>query len=225
MTVKVKYVPISKNKKTGCISQTYSEPTTCPTSCPFKNNGCYAQGFPTCQHWKQCNTPVEDLKAVINGNPSTFVIRHNVAGDIAKQDTCHIDNNLLDVLMDAYSEHLAYTYTHCVIDDKNIALVKKALDNNFIINFSTEKPHKAIEALKAGCPAVIAVWSMKQDETVIDGVKFKKCPANKKNITCMSCKQCWNKQRDYVIVFPCHGNAGQMNKLKALFEKGVLVEL
>lgn len=41
----------SKNKKTGEIPVVTSSSSTCPDSCPFKNNGCYAKGGPLRMHW------------------------------------------------------------------------------------------------------------------------------------------------------------------------------
>lgn len=42
--MKMIFLPTSSNKKTGDIMQSYSSRSTCPKSCVFKNNGCYAEG-------------------------------------------------------------------------------------------------------------------------------------------------------------------------------------
>jgi hypothetical protein len=42
----------SRNVKTGPIPVSTSTRKTCPDSCPFKNNGCYAESGPLAIHWK-----------------------------------------------------------------------------------------------------------------------------------------------------------------------------
>lgn len=43
----------SDNKKTGRIVVTTSSQKTCPNTCPFKKNGCYADGGPLLIHWNK----------------------------------------------------------------------------------------------------------------------------------------------------------------------------
>lgn len=38
-------LPESSNAKTGNIIQSYSSPSSCPVSCPFKESGCYAKNI------------------------------------------------------------------------------------------------------------------------------------------------------------------------------------
>ena len=45
----------SANKKNGIVSATYAPISTCPTSCPFMNAGCYAQSGPTALHLSRIN--------------------------------------------------------------------------------------------------------------------------------------------------------------------------
>ncbi len=39
----VSAVDVSKNSKTGVVSATYAPIQSCPDTCKFKDNGCYAQ--------------------------------------------------------------------------------------------------------------------------------------------------------------------------------------
>lgn len=41
----------SSNKKTGPMPVVTSSQLTCPNACPFKRNGCYADGGPLRLHW------------------------------------------------------------------------------------------------------------------------------------------------------------------------------
>jgi hypothetical protein len=43
----------STNKKTGSMVVTTSSQKTCPHSCPFKKNGCYADSGPLQIHWRK----------------------------------------------------------------------------------------------------------------------------------------------------------------------------
>ena len=50
--LKFQFIEKSGNKKTGYMPVTYNSAATCPNSCIFKNNGCYASaGFHTRLNW------------------------------------------------------------------------------------------------------------------------------------------------------------------------------
>ena len=212
---KIWFVPQSGNTKTGVMSVTYTTDNTCPDRCPFKNNGCYAKNFPCCLQWKkaaQKGVTPEKLPEVVKNSAHTEVIRHNVAGDIAKNNSNYIDADLVNNLIKAYKNLKAFTYTHCSIVKKNIDIVLKAMQAGFIINFSTENVKDLKKAMQAGCNAVIACNSMKNNIVVKDGIKIVKCPATyKDNIHCVNCGLC-AKKRDFAIAFPVHGNG--KNKAK-----------
>lgn len=205
--MEIRLIQTSRNPKTGNISQTYSSPDTCPKSCPFKGNGCYAS-YGNCKiHWssKKDFIPVEQLKAKVQ-ELSTYIIRHNVAGDIAKKNTDKIDRDLVRVLIDAYEGKKAYTYTHCKATPYNFQVAKKAISKGFVINFSCETIEQVKRVLKENLPAVMAVASMEKDIIKKDNILFKKCPADKLNVTCRDCKICTKPNREEVIVFEAHGS-------------------
>lgn len=216
---KIKFIGVSKNVKTGPISQTYSSCDTCPTSCKFKNNGCYAKMGHTLIHWKDTEVngvAPSELREVINNTYSSNIIRHNVAGDIAIPNTSDIDEKLVDMLISAYKGKKAYTYTHCVVNDRNIAIVKKAISKSFVINFSCENIEQVKKCHANNVPCVLAVASMAKDKVKKEGITFIRCMANGKDITCSSCKKCLVKNRKSVVVFEVHGN-GKYKALKANF--------
>ena len=223
-SAKVWFVPESGDKKTGKISVTYTENSSCPARCPFKGHGCYAENFPCCLQWKKApvkGVPANELKQVINETAHTNVIRHNVAGDLGKNHSNNIDKDLLDSLISAYEGLTAYTYTHTAINKHNIELVKAATEKGFVINFSTEKLSDVKKAMKAGCNAVIAVNTMENNVTVVDNVKIVKCPSTyKDNVQCKNCGLCWLKNRQFAIAFPVHGN-----KKKAATQNANLIDL
>ena len=221
MKTLIKFIGTSANKKTGCISQTYSSKNTCPKRCPFKDKGCYAKYGNTNIHWSQMKNSCEpqDLKTIIKNTPHTDVIRHNIAGDIAKSGTSTIDTKLLDALIDAYKGLKAYTYTHCTVNKKNIESVKKAITEGFVINFSVEDIKTAKKCYENNVPCVMAVNSMSKHIVKKEGLTFIQCPATyNKDIHCKNCGLCYKKNRKSIICFPAHGSG--KNKIK-----DILIEL
>lgn len=189
----MKLISSSRNRKTGAISQTYSDKSTCPVSCPFRNNGCYGDNFPTSIHWKRCDTPIDEA----NIDTFSYIIRHNVCGDIAISGTNNIDSKLLKQLDKLYTNHLAYTYTHCA---KTIDNFNKAKHSHMIINFSCETIEQVENCIKNDIPSVLVVKSMQENTTYINNHKYVKCLGD-----CVSCKKCMDRKRDYTIVFEAHG--------------------
>lgn len=204
MEVKIKFVEKSQNKKTGAITQTYSSCNTCPTRCPFKHNGCYAEYGPASIQWHSVKHDVNNLTNLIKGGATTKLIRHNVAGDIAEEGTSNISEELLTILNKAYKNHTAYTYTHCEVNERNINLAKSS---KMVINFSCEELSQVEKAVKSGALAVMAVAKMSGAKKEINGIKYIKCPNTiNSNIQCKDCKLCANRRRKSVIVFEAHGN-------------------
>lgn len=48
-------LPESQNTKIGNIIQSYSSPSFCPVSCPFKESGCYAKNTHTAKVWERAD--------------------------------------------------------------------------------------------------------------------------------------------------------------------------
>ncbi len=51
----------SNNRKTGPMAVVTSSSETCPDTCPFKEKGCYARGWPLNNHWKKVSTGQRSL--------------------------------------------------------------------------------------------------------------------------------------------------------------------
>ena len=53
---------------------------------------------------------------------------------------------------------------------------------------------------------MIAVNEMQEKVKTVDGVKVVKCPnADNKDIKCLNCGLCYQKNRAFAIAFPVHG--------------------
>ena len=207
--VQMKYVAHSANVKTGDISQTYSEPKTCPKSCPFKGHGCYGENFTTRRHWAQSDCTSKTLATAMESKGHTKVLRHNVAGAMCKHGTDGLDGELIRDLIKAYKGVKAYTYTHAEKTADNFQLIHHAAEKGFIINMSCETRGQVMERRENFVPAVLAVYEWTEKDKVmrrISGITYRLCPASyDKNVTCRDCGKCWKKGRKEVIVFPAHG--------------------
>ena len=233
--MKMILLPTSSNKKTGDIMQSYSSRSTCPKSCVFKNNGCYAEGYHTKMVWDRCEDK-NDARYVINGeqlkigllegafnklrkNPTreSILFRHNVAGDLAVEGTNLIDVNRVDTIAVAIegANKVAgeiikgYTYTHCNIDLNASDIIHDAAHKRFLINASCETVDEVKHAKSLGINAVIASVDPKETEKELKAVGLygAQCPAQvNEGMDCDRCQLC-AKNRKVVIIFEVHGQS------------------
>lgn len=196
--VKVKFVSKSANSKTGNISQVYLDKSTCPNRCGMKDI-CYGKGYYTNRIWNQCNIDISSLSSVVRAKGSTHIVRIGICGDISHNNTEYIDITTLGYLEKAFKHNKAYLYTHCQINEYNIALAKQS---KITINFSCD----SFAQIDHSVPCVIVAESMSKKRTRKNGITFIKCPNSyDKSIKCENCRLCMNKHRKSVIVFPKHG--------------------
>lgn len=234
--LKMILLPESSNAKTGDVIQSYSARSTCPESCAFKHNGCYADGYYTRKQWDRCEDK-QDKRYVINGDhlrlgllegafnklrkdPSRSILfRHNVAGDLAIEGTSVIDVNRVDSIAEAIEGAnkvvngaiKGYTYTHCEINLNASDIIHDATSKGFLINASCETVQEVKHAKALGINSVIA--SVDPQETIkelkdndLHGVQ---CPAQtKEGVSCDTCRLC-ARDRKAVVIFGVHGNASK----------------
>lgn len=206
----------SSNAKTGKMPVSTSPKSTCPKSCPFKGNGCYAEGGPLQIHWNKVSNNErgkdwnEFLEQVTN-LPSNQVWRHNQAGDLQGNND-KIDKITLQELIKANYGKNGFTYTHYSINGKNSKvnkeLIKEANNNGFTINLSAESLEQADNILDLNIgPVVITLPSSAKGKLITPkGRNVILCPATQKeSITCVSCKLCAKVNRKSIIGFPAHG--------------------
>lgn len=224
-------VAMSKNSKTGGISQIYASNNTCPfNACPFKNKGCYAKVHHTFMAWKKCNLTIEQLKQKASQIPLTNIIRYGVAGDLCKENTNDINKELVYELMNIFNNKTLYGYTHCnIYNPDNIEIIKLANSKNFKINVSCESFEKVQFCINNNLPCIMAVQKMDANIKRINNMLFVKCPnqvIEEKNkelkkqgkellpiVNCSNCKACINTNRckNTVIVFQNHGALKKRN--------------
>jgi len=205
----------SGNGKTGPIPVSTSERSTCPTTCPFYDKGCYAKYGPAAIQWRKVSaaergTSWDLFCEKIAELPNNQLWRHNQAGDLP-----HNEGNIayleLRKLIDANQGRRGYTYTHHVLNEHNRICIENANARGFTVNASTECVETADAVMtEHGIPAVAVVSSenAKRFSKTKSGRKVIQCPATVyDNVNCAKCGLCAVADRDYIITFPAHGVA------------------
>ena len=213
MSYTVHTTPKSKNVKTGPIPVTTTSAKTCPDTCPFKKNGCYADGGPLALHWQKVtdgqrgdswSTFIDKVKGFKVGQ----LWRHNQAGDLAG-DGKRLDAAANEELAHANKGRRGFTYTHYnVLTDKHNARVVQRLNElGFTVNLSGNSlTHAdALCDLDVAPVTVVLPETQTTNTTTPKGRKVVVCHATiKDNVSCATCQLC-ARQRDSIIGFPAHG--------------------
>lgn len=204
----------SSNKKVGPIPVTNSPRATCPASCPFKGEGCYAEaGFHTRLNWDKLDAgergvPWSDFVLQISKLGDGQLWRHNVAGDLPG-DGDTIDATAMYLLLDANRGKRGFTYTHYPLSDDNVALIRYANKTGFTINVSTNNIREAVDVARTfDVPTTTVLPSDSGDWRRVDtdGVRVVRCPAEyRDDVSCATCKLCSVSNRDVVVGFTAHG--------------------
>ena len=209
----VLFVSNSENKKTGNIAQTYSPSSTCPTTCPLRNNECYAGFGNTIIHWKRLDAgkvgiPWDEFLGKVRKIEAGRVWRHNVAGDICKEGSSEIGFGRLKELVAANRGRRGFTFTHAPLTEINIVALRYANALGFTVNLSADSVMEADAALahRAGpvvtiIPSDPSLWPSRTP----GGHRVVVCPNVTHSKTCLECKLCAIPDRRVVIGFPSHG--------------------
>ncbi len=204
---------VSSNVKTGPIPVSTSSRVTCPASCPFAGNGCYAESGPLAIHWAavtrgERGQPLREFMAAIAALPAGQLWRHGQAGDFP-HTAGRISRRYLRAIIAANRGRNGYTYTHhSLAIGENASLIRSANRNGFTVNVSTESESAADHAIAAGLPAVLAVPSDEERVTwqTAAGNRVLVCPAQRSDTkTCADCKLCHKRGRRVIIAFLAHG--------------------
>jgi len=215
--VNVKFTLVSGNKKTGPITTTMTESSTCPSVCPLIGNGCYAAYGPTAMHWKRTDKGENvltwaDYCSKVRKLPDGHMVRHNVAGDLPHTNQM-INADMVYMLAVASARKRVFTYTHHnVIDnEKNMSIVATINQcSDMTINLSANNMEHADQLIKTKCGPVTVLMPENAEKVTHtpDGNTVVLCPATYRDDTnCMNCGICAVKTRKAIIGFPVHGTA------------------
>jgi hypothetical protein len=197
--------PSEAHKVTGCAVIT-SERRTCPSTCPLRGAGCYAESGRASWRWKPGPSwqSLDDLCDALKALPPGTPTRYAMAGDLPGTGT-RIARRQLEQL-DAACQHLrAWTYTHKpVLGDSPTARHNReaiAACRHLTVNLSADNPTHA-DALRALNLAPVACILPR------DGAHPRHvtpCPHDAGGPGCVSCRLCSTPSRRAVIGFRAHG--------------------
>lgn len=205
----------SSNKKTGPIPVSISPRCTCPDSCPFNRNGCYADSGPLRLHWDattrgERGVSFKDLCSEIAKLPAGQLWRHNQAGDLPGEGDKICSKDMAQLIL-ANTGKRGFTYTHKPPTHDNLYLVEAANKFGFTVNLSANSLEHADELSVHGQPVVTVLPSDHvnlRSCTTPQGRKVVVCPATRSDvINCSKCALCQKADRNFIIGFPAHGNS------------------
>lgn len=203
----------SSNAKTGPIPVSTSSAKTCPDVCPFKTQGCYAEGGPLALHWKAVTnesrgTHWQTFVRQIFELPTNQLWRHNQAGDLPGLNNT-INGDALRSLTIANRGKRGFTYTHKPPTPENLLMIREANEGGFTINLSANNLDHADKLIKTGLPVTVVLPSEdvdKRSQLTPAGHRVVTCPATRsKRINCSTCALCQKADRNFIIGFPAHG--------------------
>ena len=223
---------VSGNAKTGPIPVTTTGQQSCPSACPLKGQGCYAETGPISWHWKKltdgrkASMRYSDVMDEISRLPKGQLWRHNAAGDLMHNAET-IDSQALIALVKANKRSKArgFTYTHHDVQNNavNRALVAASNAKGFTINLSANNLEHAdeLKALNIGPVVTIMPMDCVKLTTTPAGNTVVQCPATySDNITCATCGICQVPTRKAIIGFPVHGVAKKKAQKVFMMKQG-----
>jgi len=205
----------SGNSQTGPIPTTVTERSSCPVTCAFFEKGCYGKYHLAGVHWRAVSDHQrgvswdEFISEVRKFAPATLW-RHNVTGDLP-HILGDIDSPKVDSLVRANRGKRGFTFSHHVLNDHNLKVIKDANSKGFTINASTESVEVADQVMtEHNIPAVAVIPSTESRRFfhTESGRKVIVCPAKiHKGVNCSTCGLCQQSDREFIIAFPAHGTA------------------
>lgn len=203
----------SANVKTGPIPVSTTSRDSCPSACPLRGNGCYADGGPLGMFWNKVSDgraggELETFTAAIAALPDGQLWRHNQAGDLPADADGNIDADAFAAIVAANAGRRGFTYTHHdMAVPANVAAVRCANALGFTVNLSANSLAQAdaLAALDAGPVVAIVEPDGPQSGFTPAGRRYTVCPAQRRdNVSCATCQLC-ARQRDVIVAFEAHG--------------------
>lgn len=224
----------TQNKKLGHAAATYVAKQSCPDTCAFKSNGCYAEHTATRAHWDRITagsldkTPLDLARAeaaAIDALPADRDLRLHVAGDSATEEgTRLIADACGRYVVRSKFWHLerpvkVWAYTHAWRE------VPRAAWGVISVLASCETPADVEAARARGYAAALVVPRFDADATYRVGEqKLVPCPQQTRDKVCTDCRLCFDDTRlqkaGLAIGFALHG--GGTNKARGALARRAL---
>lgn len=238
----------SHNRKTGPITVLKSEMVaTCPDSCSWKKNGCYAKYGPITIAWSKINKSGISLNEVclkIKKLPRKSLLRLFESGDLPGNGKYRLYKDACIQLAKSCKSVVAFGYSHYRPNKHNLPIFME-IAKYCTINLSVDNLKQADEMIKTGLPVVTVV--PKDSPSVFyteGGNKVVVCPfeqvkkdengniVKRKVENCMTCASgsgkgplCAWQKRDFIIGFKPHGSGAKylntkMNQYEFSYDDG-----
>lgn len=216
--LRIHFVPVSSNSKTGPIPVTYSERATCPPSCPHYREDCYAEDYYTRMVWDKVGArgqSLADVAARIAALPDGQLWRMNVAGDLPGEGET-VDAVALGEIVRANIGKRGFTYTH----KKSLEAIEWAQHATawgFTVNLSADDAGECDTLADSGLPLTCIVpTDTPEHSTTPAGRPIVVCPAQtRENVTCATCGLCQRANRAVIVGFRAHGTRARVADAKA----------
>jgi hypothetical protein len=165
--MKVHFIPVSQNAKTGPTPVSITERASSWPGCALYENGCYAQTGALAMHWDRVSSgPAggswSEFCAKIAALRPGRLWRYAQAGDLPGYGPA-IDGALLQALVAANAGKRVIAFTHKpVIGDDPVAvqnrrLIAMAVEAGFTVNLSADNPAHADQLAALGIAPVVTM--------------------------------------------------------------------
>jgi hypothetical protein len=210
----------SRNEKVGPIPVSTTSAKTCPSDCPFKKSGCYADGGPLALFWgkvtrEEAGTDWTTFCNQVSALPEGQLWRHNQAGDLPGNGM-QIDAKAMTSLVLSSMHTKGFTYTHYNPDHgTNARIIQAANRGGFTINLSGNTIAHAdkLAALNIGPVVCVVPEDHPEKSQTPEGRSVVVCPEQTgKAKSCAECKLCQKVDRAVIVAFRAHG----VSKRKAI---------
>lgn len=209
----VKLVARSGNRKTGRIPVSLTDPVSCPETCRFRDQGCYASFGKLGSHWRDVARTGTSWRAFCEAIallPEGELWRHNEAGDLPGAGD-ELDVVALAMLVRANRGRRGFTFTAKPLRTRaERDAIHAANDAGFTINLSADSLARADELAELAIAPVTVVVPTDEDLDDVHtpaGRSVVPCLYESRGLTCAECRLCARQQRASVVAFRAHGQA------------------
>lgn len=197
--------------------------STCPKTCPFRNNGCYANEYPLRWHWDALSKGLRggsfhDLMMGLRMLPRGEVVRYGDAGDFPGNGR-RLDGPLVMRLAAlCHTQGLRmYGYTQYLkvgASDRryNVRIIRRAAEKGLVINVSDSGMTWVDAHMRRSLPVAVVLPSDTTGKVLETpgGRRVVICPAIRGETNCKYCggrrgPLCLRWDRKVAIGFPAHG--------------------
>lgn len=210
------FQPISSNRKVGPMPTVYAHRSTCPPTCPHKDEDCYAEDFYTRLAWKRTEKGmnIDTLARCIEALRPGTVWRYGIAGDLPGKGSA-IDAVSLGKIVHANRGKRGFAYSH----KRTATAIKWMLEAvrwGFTINLSADDAGEADRLRATGLPVVCIVpRDTPEHSTTPDGHPIVVCPNQTRNMQCTDCQLCARPNRRVIVGFRAHGTRAAQTEARA----------